>query len=74
MNCGGGLPVAEQRSETGGPGLRACSMKVLCSSGTVSAPTETLFTKVLGKGKGDLQDTKTAESESTPLEKLKLKN
>jgi hypothetical protein len=36
-NCGGGLPVAEQCSETGDPGLRTCSMKVDCSSGTVSA-------------------------------------
>jgi hypothetical protein len=29
--------VAEQCRETGEPGLRTCSMKVDCSSGTVSA-------------------------------------
>lgn len=33
---GGGDPVAEQRRETGGPGLNACSIKVYCNSGTVS--------------------------------------
>ena len=33
---GGGDPVAEHRSETGGPGLKACSINVYCNSGTVS--------------------------------------
>lgn len=36
VNDGGGDPVAEQRKDTGGPGRRACSMNVYCSSGTVS--------------------------------------
>lgn len=36
MNDGGGEPLAEQRNDTGGPGLRACSINVYCNSGTVS--------------------------------------
>lgn len=36
MKDGVGEPVAEHRSETGGPGRRACSINVYCSSGTVS--------------------------------------